>query len=89
VAYSIGRPFRKGFWTNRQYTLALLVTAVCSFWLMFHPDPFTKWLFTLPEWTAAFKFVLIVLALLNFLIGWSSERFLIVGILGESEGLQP
>lgn len=86
LAYSIGRPFRKGFWTNRQFTVALAVTFVCSVWLVFHPDQFTRWLFSLTEWTTPFEVVLVILALLNLILVWTSERFLIVGLLEDPDG---
>eukprot|EP01028_Stygiella_incarcerata_P004976 TRINITY_DN214_c0_g1_i2.p1 TRINITY_DN214_c0_g1~~TRINITY_DN214_c0_g1_i2.p1 ORF type:complete len:680 (-),score=167.20 TRINITY_DN214_c0_g1_i2:43-2082(-) len=77
ISFSIAKPFRKSLWTNIPYTLAMIALfAMCTVILMC-PTSWMREFFQLRYLPVDFRIHLLVIALVNFAVDNSFERFII------------
>ena len=89
LIYSIGKPFRKAFWTNYPFAGSFLFLAVLSVGLVVFPPEWAMWLFDLVPLEPVMKGFICGLAIIDGLSIFVVERFLITYIAHREELLEP
>lgn len=82
VVFSQGKPYRKGFWTNKFFMFVLISLTALTCYIVLWPAPFlvTNLELKLPP-NFEFRLMMIALAILNFLIAILIEQGLVQFIL--------
>jgi len=77
-AYSISKPFRRPFYTNKLLTAFLIIFVLASSWIILYPKP--QWLanfLVIQHLPQQFRYDLEIMALVDFVLAYLFERLLV------------
>ena len=78
LAYSISKPWRKGLWTNYTFGISLVLLFAGNVWMTFWPPKWLANLLQLSDMEMWLKITLFIAAILEMVVAWGIERFIII-----------
>ena len=77
LVFSISKPFRKPVYTNPLYLVSVSLMAAYGFYLIFYVDSWSEDYLGLTQLPSAYKWKLLIAVLLNSLVSYIFEKFVI------------
>jgi len=78
ICFSISRPFKKPIYSNFVLTGFLIVVIAYSYYIIIRPDWWNAELLILVDFDdASFKFVILVMTLVNFIVSYLCEKLIV------------
>lgn len=84
ISFSRGKPYRKAIWTNYVFMICILLTTLLSAYITIYPAGWLENLLELkmpPEYN--FRYIILGLAAINFLISLIIEKFIVQYLIQE------
>ncbi|KAL7752505.1 hypothetical protein RI367_002039 [Sorochytrium milnesiophthora] len=82
VVFSVGPPYRKSMTKNVLFILSALVLTIISVLTVISPTHWLREVLELSKMPAAFRFSVILLAFINFIVCWVAESYLFTPLSG-------
>jgi cation-transporting ATPase 13A3/4/5 len=78
ISFSMDYPYRKPFYTNSALVMYLVIALFLSIYFIVGPAGWVKKLLTLDDFEDPnFKYIILAICIVNFIVDWCVEKFLI------------